>query len=729
MRIFSNKRRRVHLGRFPMEQLPRTSIPCSTLANVKNYASRQKPSAQSNLLSAICRDYSAIYERFRQGESCVDKAPFPADLHARSCELKSMALFFDATLVGTCAIPELAWTRKDAANSVHSHALVVLMEYNDQVESDNPVYDLIRESNGAAAKMRATEIAVIVSAHIRQLGFAATAHTPYVGEVCLEVLAVQSGLARFEDGRLRAPFIGSRFAIAAVSTEMELAADAPLGKRAWFEGGAAWWLGIGGTETWWNRRTRQNRPGEWGPYPMEKIKRVEKTTTLILEDEVPRLPKRAGGFARARMGDFGDKAAREISRFASKTPTGTALRALQTALQPYQDGPVKPEVDPSSLDPLRNRRALKTLLHHLGADVAGACEAKRYVWYSHDYEGQPMEILHRSALVIAVDQGFETMEGASGDDWISGTQSYRAYLRGAQITGVLAAYIRSLGHAARSHTNSDSHVIQTPLVLLAGLGELSRIGETVLNPFLGPRTKSAVVTTNIPVAWDKPIDFGLQDACSKCFKCARECPCSAITFNGTVMFNGYEMWKHDVQRCTSYRVTNQGGAACGRCMKMCPYNNEGLLIHRCLLWMATKFPFLRHPLADLDDKLGHGEINPIKRWWTDLEVIGNKVLQPKLVNIRTLDVSKGELLKKEPRKQRIAFNHASMLPPPNWLAPFPPDREAGIESLNRVETPEQARERVKLGGPPPAFYIPPAPTDHPPESTARTSAPSPMHKG
>jgi epoxyqueuosine reductase QueG len=724
MRLFSNKKRPVHLTHFPLERLKRAPAPDSTLLAIKNWTAAET-AAPDNLLAKVCRDYTAIYERYRVGEPAPEKAPISEDALARANELKSMALFFDATLVGCCSVPPFAWIGPPATQG---HALVVVVECNDQVEADNPVYDLLRTSGSAIAKMRAAEVAVIISAHVRQLGFSATAHTPETGEVSLPVLAVSSGLARVQSGGLTAPFIGSRFAVSAVTTDMELCPDQALAPSRPFEGGAAWWLGVGGVETWWNRWLRRRRPGEWGQYPMEKVKRVDATTTLIIDEEVPRVPKRAGGFARARMGDFGEKASREVVRFAAKTPTGMALRVLQSALQPFQDGAVAPQVDGRHLDPVRNRRALKTLANHLGADVSGTCEAKAFSWYSHDYEGKPMDVLHKNALVVAIDQGFETMEGASGDDWVSGTQSYRAYLRGGQITGVIAAYIRSLGHAARSQTNSDSQVIQTPLVLLAGLGEMSRIGETVLNPFLGPRTKSAVVTTNIPLAWDKPIDFGLQDACGKCRKCARECPCSAITFGGTVMFNGYEIWKHDVQRCTSYRVTNQGGAACGRCMKMCPYNNEGLLIHRGLLWLATRFPATRRALADLDDKLGHGRINPVKKWWSNLEVAGGKVVKPKLVNARELDLAKGESFKRDPAKQHIAFNHASTLPPPNWFAPFPPNREAEVESGRLAETPQQARDRVRRGGARLPLYVPPGASEQAPKGNG-TCAPSPMHKG
>ncbi|MAM66539.1 MAG: hypothetical protein CL702_09165, partial [Chloroflexi bacterium] len=60
---------------------------------------------------------------------------------------------------------------------------------------------------------------------------------------------------------------------------------------------------------------------------------------------------------------------------------------------------------------------------------------------------------------------------------------------------------------ARAHTNADSEVLHNPLTMLAGLGELSSIGEVVLNLFLGPRFKTAVITTNMPMAVDQPIDF------------------------------------------------------------------------------------------------------------------------------------------------------------------------------------------------------------------------------
>jgi hypothetical protein len=256
-------------------------------------------------------------------------------------------------------------------------------------------------------------------------------------------MAVQAGVARLEDGALMAPFIGSRFAVGVVTTDMALAADVPLAPRRFMEGGAAWWLGLGGTETWWNRWFARRRPGEWGRYPMETVKRVEESTTLIIDDEVPRLPKRSNGY-RGHKGDFGDKVAREFGRFAIKTPVGTALADMQIAHTPHQNGQIAPQVDKAALIPktIAARSRLCCIISAQTSPVPARPSAMHR--YSHDYRGNPIDIYHRSALVVVIDQGFETMEGASGDDWVSGTQSFRAYIRGGQITGVAAAYIRSL---------------------------------------------------------------------------------------------------------------------------------------------------------------------------------------------------------------------------------------------------------------------------------------------
>jgi reductive dehalogenase len=421
---------------------------------------------------------------------------------------------------------------------------------------------------------------------------------------------------------------------------------------------------------------------------MERIERVSEPTTLVITDEVVRQPKRANFFTRALMGDLGEKAKHERTRFAVKNPYAFAMTPLIRNMVPMQGGSPAPRVRERD-DARSNAAAVKALGYYLGADLIGICEAAPWMWYSHHEDGTPIAPYHRHAVVMLIDQGFETMEGASGDDWISGAQSMRAYLRGAEIAGVMAAHLRRLGYASRSQTNADSDILQIPPTLMAGLGELSRIGELVLSPFVGPRFKTVVLTTDLPLEVDRPIDFGLQDFCEQCNKCARECPCNAIPFGPKVMFNGYEMWKPDVDKCTKYRVNNFKGSACGRCMKTCPYNTEGLLAHRLFLWLAIHVPWTRGWIARLDDKVANGSINPVKKWWFDLEMVDGVSVKPKGVNARGLDF---EAVKRA-KGQALAFFPPAVSPPPGAKEPHEPDRAAGIKAYAAAETPAAARAR------------------------------------
>jgi reductive dehalogenase len=413
---------------------------------------------------------------------------------------------------------------------------------------------------------------------------------------------------------------------------------------------------------------------------MERIRRVDAPTTLITAD-VKRVPKRAGFFVRAFYGDLGRNAGEEIKRFITKNPLNAAIGHLHWKHVPMHKGKAAAEKAPLPNDPEQLAKHIKSLCYFLDADMVGICEMPVWAWYSHDMDGKPIEAKHKYAVVIVIDQGWDTFEGSSGDDWVSGAQSYRAYLNGSTTACIVADYIRRLGYAAQAHSNADGDVLQIPLMLLAGLGEMSRIGELVLNPFLGPRHKTAVVTTDLPLAVDKPIDFGLQDFCDKCRKCARECPAQAIPYGDKVLYNGYEIWKPDVEKCTKYRVTNLKGSACGRCMKMCPWNKEGLLQHRLAMWAAIKLPFSRRFLIWLDDALGYGRRNPVKKWWLDLVKEGGRIVKAEAANARDLELDR----KLKADNSGIAVYPVERLPTADQKHPVPIDRRQGLAETEIAE--------------------------------------------
>ncbi len=693
MRLYSHRDRPFHWGPLALEALARTSIG-EAVKGLAVPRDRNAPGDASVI--HVLAEYFALFRAQLQGSVASARAPIPEDRSLRAANLKASAYFLDACIVGGCAIDSDDWL--DASLAGHTHALVFAVEFGREPRAGDPGEAWVAGSNAARTDLRATEVAAVLSGYLRRMGFSATGHAPGAAGIDLAVLGQRAGVVRAERGVLRAPYLSRGFSLAAVTTDFEFEPDLPLDP-----GGAlspddpAVIMGrTGARPAWWDAEL-DRRPLHWGRYPMERIPRRDTPTTLVEEGAIQRVPKRADFFKRAQAGDLGDKAKRERMRFPMKHPYALGMQPLIAGMVPLQ-GTREPLV-PSGIggdlsDPQTNANAIKALGYFLGADFVGICRAEPWMYYSHDeVEGKPIAAYHRFAVVMLIDQGFETMEGASGDDWISASQSMRAYMRGAEIAGIMAAHCRRMGYSARSHSNAHSEVIHNPAILMAGLGEVSRIGDTILNPFIGPRSKSVVFTTDLPLAVDRPIDFNLQSFCEACRKCARECPCNAIPFGPKVMFNGYETWKADVEKCTKYRVTNMKGSACGRCMKTCPWNREDTVEAERLMWLSIERPELASAIAADDDAVGNGMRNPVKRWWFDLEVVDGIAGHPSAgVNERDLDLERIRL----GERQKLAMFPPALQPAGGTTLDtvVPVDRERGLAAYADAEPVERARARL-----------------------------------
>jgi reductive dehalogenase len=713
MILSSNKNRPFHYGPYPLERLSRDDkIAEQERAATRNGKAASKGAANTTYAEAL-GTYHEIFKEFCKGEPAPARAPVPDDLERRMIDIKGAGYFLDASQVGICELSESCWY-KEAVPEKHTHAVVVMAEYSRLPEQGNLAHDWMKNSMHETAEMRAFEVAIGIANHIRMMGFNAIGYDDENSQLDVARLTVISGLGIRQDGKVVNPYLDTNYAVALVSTDYAIAADRPLATSAINGKGLAYWMGIGGATSGLERWRQSRRETHLSKYPMETVKRVDKPTTLILDDEVPRVPKRAAFFERAIHGDLGAKTQKERSRFAFKHPFADAMLNQIRAMVPHQEGAIADTPDAELSDAEANTKALKSMSYALGSEITGICELPDYVWYSHNVDGSEIDPNHKYAVVCLIDQGYETMEGASGDDFISGAQSMRAYMRGALIAGIMANFFRSKGYAARPQSNADSQVLHIPAILLAGLGELSRIGELVLNPFMGPRLKTIVMTTDLPLVPDKPIDFGLQYFCSNCTKCARECPCDAISFGDKVMFNGYEIWKPDVERCARYRLTNQRGLGCGRCMKTCPLNKvvswDGPIATQIASWCGVNAFWLKPllvPIAvKLDDMLGHGVRNPAKKWWLDLEIVDGVCVEPvKGVNQRDLDVNR----KIDLKKHKVAYYHADMMPPPNSSGmAIDVKRKEGLAAAIKVETVKEALARRAAGKPKPEHYIPTA---------------------
>lgn len=713
----SNKRRPVHMGRLPLETLSRAATVDFDKVPSFEPLSYHRPNQPDSIVNAM-GDHQAMLDAIRDGLINKSVADAPVDLVERANHLKAFGYFADASIVGACALPANAILPTSVRNpdidrlaedlrtrqtktfasgidlimadlkesmeappttiSNHTHALVFLYEHPREPNKDEPGSDWIKDASAHRSSLLAAETAVVIANYLRLLGHDARAHTASSSDVDLNRLAVAAGVAMVKGSELEAPFIGSRYGVAAVTTSFECASDLPLAKLPKQQ----------------NEPAYAKRQFKDGAHPFEKLKRVDNPTTYIDEARVPRVPKRTDMFSRALFGDMG-KPVQEGAKgglYVRKSAPSMAQRRALGAFTLLQDG--ESNQTQTELDAQKAHDLVKATSYFLGIDAVGISRCPDWTWYSHDAAGQPIDPPHDHAISMIVDQGFDTMEGSSGDDWIAVAMSMRAYLRFSLLGGVMARQLRNLGYKAKAHSVMDGEVLQPPLLLLAGLGEVSRIGEVILNPYLGPRLKSGVVTTDLPMVHDKPIDFGLQKFCDACKKCARECPSGAITAGPKLMFNGYEIWKSDSQKCTTYRITTPGGAMCGRCMKTCPWNLEGILADSAFRWAAMKVPGTAPALAKLDDMMDRGSLNTLKKWWWDLEIQEDGGYRPtdKPVNARNLQ--KDLDLKYE--DQTLAVYPANLAPHP-YAYPYPMDREAGIEAYQAMVTAEEYQERLAKG--------------------------------
>jgi reductive dehalogenase len=695
MRFYSNRHRPHHLGPLALERLER-----ATDAPDSSGSMPLEPNAcgQGSIVDAT-KEYSALFATLLDGPIANGRAPVTDDPVKRAENLKASAYFMDATIVGCCEIRTSDWTGQILEQ--HTHALVFLIEFGREPLPGEPGDSWIRGSNIARTDVRCAELSAILAGYIRWLGYGAQGHFAGATGLDLARLAVRAGIGMVdEDGALNAPFLRRGFRIGVVSTQYIIEPDTPLkAGGTLIPADSDIYMGVGGTIPGWEYDEADKRPLHMGRYPMETIRRVEEPTTLIIRSEIARVAKRGDFFKRAQAGDMGEKPKRERFRFPFKHPLALGMQPLIQHMVPLQG--TREKARPGSIpDPAcdlrRNADAVKALGHYLGADFVGICRAEPWMYYSHDeVEGKPIEAYHEYAVVMLIDQGYETMEGSSGDDWISASQSMRAYLRGAEMAGIMASHLRRLGYSSRAHSNAHSEVIHNPAILMAGLAEVSRIGDTLLNPFIGPRSKSVVFTTSFPMEVDRPIDFGLQDFCNQCRKCARECPCNAIAFGPKVMFNGYEIWKADVEKCVKYRVTQARGSACGRCMKMCPWNREDTVEARRLVELSIHVPGARPAIIKMDDELQNGKRNLIKRWWFDLEVIDGVAVHPHAgTNERDLNLGRDDKLA---ARQHLAMYPPTLQPPGGTTVEevVPVDREAGLKAYAQAERPEDARRRAR----------------------------------
>ena len=111
-RLFSHKKRPLHLGPHPMERLarqPPTSTPASLGATVPP-APTDPSAAGPNPVRSGFEHYQARCDKGRTGDPAAAVAPILNGPDGVAANLVAGAYFLDADLAGTCLIPDDAWS-------------------------------------------------------------------------------------------------------------------------------------------------------------------------------------------------------------------------------------------------------------------------------------------------------------------------------------------------------------------------------------------------------------------------------------------------------------------------------------------------------------------------------------------------------------------------------------------------------------------------------------------
>jgi len=278
---------------------------------------------------------------------------------------------------------------------------------------------------------------------------------------------------------------------------------------------------------------------------------------------------------------------------------------LEESMVSMVDGPVNPVKHP--VNPEEMSGILKNLTLHLGADEVAIARLNPAYVYSHvgrgpEPWGEKINNNHPYAIAFTVEMDYAKVEEAPKIGMTE--ESALQYLNSQRISIVLARYIRKLGYEARAHiSGSNYQIILPPVAYDAGLGEVGRLGY-LISPRFGARVRLGGVTTEIPLVTDKPNEFGVQDFCEKCNKCAVNCPPDAIPDSDRTMVRGVEKWQLDIEKCYHYwRVI---GTACGLCMKVCPFSHPDTLAHNLLRQGIKRSSFARS-ISVYGDDLFYGK--------------------------------------------------------------------------------------------------------------------------
>jgi len=203
---------------------------------------------------------------------------------------------------------------------------------------------------------------------------------------------------------------------------------------------------------------------------------------------------------------------------------------------------------------------IKAKARELGyLDVGMTAHDPRYI-----FQDRKSHVKYTHAVRLAMEQDF--VETQSAPSMAAEHGHFGTYEIQSPLGLKMVDYIRSLGYQAQVHGPSHD-AVAIPMFVAAGLGQLGANGQ-LLTPHAGARCRLQIVTTDAPITYDEPVDYGFHAFCQVCQVCVNRCPGRAL-MREKVWWRGVEKNKLIYKRCRPVMARYEG---CAICMKVCPIN-------------------------------------------------------------------------------------------------------------------------------------------------------------
>lgn len=239
------------------------------------------------------------------------------------------------------------------------------------------------------------------------------------------------------------------------------------------------------------------------------------------------------------------------------------IRRIKETIWDYEKLPVDEHQDTSP----DLTREVRRKAHELGMTMLGITRFDR-AWVNAESKS---EAKFKTAIVGMLEQPWDITQDMPSITSFEGY--YEIQLEISRQGIALADFIRSKGYPvqfAYVTFTGRNMAPALPYAVQAGLGQMGANGQ-LLTP-IGSRCRFVMMTTDAPVKYDKPVDYGVNELCGKCLVCVRRCPGRALP-KERVWWRGAYKYKTDAEKCLPMPAQFNG---CGICMKVCPVQKYGL---------------------------------------------------------------------------------------------------------------------------------------------------------